>query len=109
MISPAFNQSDHACRFISTDSSIIAVGANAQTGGSTTLATLQTVITIPETKIFELQHYCTGSAGATEGFGRLKNFGTDLERYSQITIEKIILQITFLNLFCISHNVFFFV
>ena len=87
---PAFRQSDHACRLISTDSTIIKMGAQSQTGSDTTLSTLQTVITIAETKTFELQHYCTSGNGLTEGFGRLKNFGSDPEIYSQMTIEKII-------------------
>lgn len=89
-ICPAYNVNGHkAILYNITDSSIAITGTAEYTVGYAGNASkVSGVITITETKVFELQHRCIATL-ADYGFGAATGIATVVEVYASIEIEKI--------------------
>lgn len=84
---PAYDVDNHQGQLYNvTDASVVQVGSNghANTAGNVkSVSRIKTVFTIAALKVFQLQHQVQ-TTKATEGFGRLCNFTTEV--YTQLEV-----------------------
>lgn len=87
---PALSVDQHQLRLQNiTDSTTTQVGPNRRSwvnSADSTPAELISVFTIPDTKVFELQHRCT-TTRSSDGFGPACSFGTEV--YADVFVVKV--------------------
>lgn len=90
---PAYTVNRHKAKLRNiTDSSDTLIGTSEynapSTGTVVTSSLIKGIFTITSSKVFEIQHQCQTTSGATNGFGVESNFGV-VEIYTQVEIWKI--------------------
>ncbi len=89
---PAFRVGNHRAKLYNvTDGAAIAIGTNASSsnsGSGFSQSVVKSTFTLADSKVLELRHRCDSTL-STFGFGPQCNYGSEVEVYTDVFIEKL--------------------